>query len=730
MKRRHFSDTAAVGFSNQLMDLADPFVPQNPPLFKAARLVLLFLLFPGFLMAQEDLKVIQNHWVNFKDGPNALYKHLSGQAFGYLEQREQALSQIQTAAQWRERQAWTKEKLMELVGPFPEKTPLNPQVTRRVEKERFGMEHVVFESQPGFYVTGTLFLPKSIRGRAPAVIFCSGHALEAYRSVTYQHMILNLVAKGFIVFAFDPVGQGERLEYFDPITNEPTIGGPTKQHSYPGAQAFIAGTSQATYMIWDGIRAVDYLLTRKEVDPDRIGITGRSGGGTQSAYIAAFDERIYASAPENYITTFKRLWLTHGPQDAEQNFYRGIQQGLDQPDLLMVRAPKPNLMVTTTRDIFNIEGAREAATQIRSVYESFGVPDHFEIVEDDAGHASTRQNREAMYAFFQRHLRLPGDSSDEAVDTLSKADLQVTETGQVLTSFPGKRVFDLNQRELASLPDLPDNLVATAKELSGYQAPEGLAESMMVGRFKRDGYSIEQHLMKGEGDYWIPYLLMKPDIPTERAVLYLDPSGKATDSQINGDMEALVRGGAMVLAPDLLTIGEMGPGGFTGDSNFEGHSFNLWFGSILIGRSITGIHAGDANRLVQVLKQREQVADISGLAKGAMSAVLLHAAAFNPSISKIALVDPLISFQELVKDPQYDPAMIAYTVPYAGKSYDLPQLLNYLQDRSPLILVAGGADSGTLLRESLPSDRGGAIRRVSVKSALDRQELLSKWITP
>ena len=102
-----------------------------------------------------------------------------------------------------------------------------------------------------------------------------------------RHQILNLVKKGFIVFAFDPVDQGERLEYFDPETNKPKSGGSDPWHSYRGAQAFITGSSQVMYMMWDGIRAVDYLLTRSEVDPARIGITGRSGGGTQSAWISA-----------------------------------------------------------------------------------------------------------------------------------------------------------------------------------------------------------------------------------------------------------------------------------------------------------------------------------------------------------------------------------------------------------------------------------------------------------
>jgi len=690
--------------------------------------VLLFL--PTAIHAQEDLKVIQPQWVNFTDGHNALYKHLTQQAFGLLDKREQELAGITSLEGWKDRQAWTKESLMKVVGPFPEKTPLNPTVTRTIKKEGYRMEHVIFESQPRFFVSATLFIPEGTVGKAPAIIYCSGHSLEGYRVATYQHVILNLVKKGFVVLAFDPVGQGERLEYFDPQTNEPTLGGPTKQHSYPGAQAFIAGSSQARYMIWDGIRAVDYLLTRPEIDPDRIGITGRSGGGTQSSYVAAFDDRIYAAAPENYITTFKRLWLTHGPQDAEQNFYRGISAGLDQPDLLLVRAPKPSMMIVTTRDIFNIEGAREAAAQVRRIYDSYGSSDNFVLAEDDAAHASTPKNREAMYAFFQEHLSLPGSSKDEIVDSLSKEDLQVTSTGQVLTSYPGKRVFDLNQEYLKTTTNSPSKQVEAAKALSGYVAPEGAAESMMTGRYQRDGYVVEKYLIKGEGEYWIPYLLMKPDTPTENALIYLDPEGKGTDAGIGGDMETLVRSGTMVLAPDLLNTGEMGSGGFKGDSNFEGHSYNIWFGSILIGRSIVGIQAGDANRLVTYLQEKQGAASIKGVAKGNMGAVLLHAAAFNPAITSVALIDPLMSYQDIVNNPQYDPATIEYSVAGALSAYDLPGLIESMADRNPLLLQTKEVPSTQTSLEqeklrSISSKGNSPIHSVSSKKEM--RDVLMRW---
>jgi len=161
-------------------------------------------------------------------------------------------------------------------------------------------------------------------------------------------------------------------------------------------------------MIWDGIRAVDYLLTRKEVDPARIGVTGQSGGGTQSSYIFAFDERIKAGAPVNYITGFRRLLESIGPQDAEQNFFQGILNGITHADLLEVRAPNPALIGAGTRDFFSIQGARESYAEIRNVYKAYGAEGNIGIVEDDYGHGYTVKLRESLYAFFQNHLNNPG----------------------------------------------------------------------------------------------------------------------------------------------------------------------------------------------------------------------------------------------------------------------------------------------------------------------------------
>jgi hypothetical protein len=662
-------------------------------------LLLLFLLTGLSASAQNDLLVLKDKWLSFTDAPNSLYHYLADQAFILLKEREGKLAGFKDLSDWQKWQAQVRETLFDITGPFPDKTPLNPQIVRVIDKGSFRVEHIVFESIPHFYVTSSLYLPVNPgrKHKFPAVIYCSGHSADGYRSDVYQHVILNLVKKGFAVFAFDPVGQGERLEYFDVRTGKSIIGGPTSEHSYPGAQAFLTGSSQARYMIWDGIRAVDYLLSRKEIDPTRIGITGRSGGGTQSAYIAAFDDRIYAAAPENYLTNYTRLLQTIGPQDAEQNLFNLINRGLDHPDFLIVRAPRPALMITTTGDMFSIQGAMETETEVSRIYRLYGAGGNFSRVEDDAAHASTKRNREAMYAFFQKHLNNPGSPLDEDIKGLTKEELQVTRTGQVSTSFGGESVFSLNLYDAVKLSDSLDKrrsnpdlfyprVLSDAKRLSGYREFKDVEKPVFAGRILRDGYTVEKYLLKGEGNYVIPYLLFKPSQPHNKTIIYLNPSGKSAEASPGGEIEKLVKLGIAVLAPDLPGMGELGPGNLKGDAYFNGVSHNLWYASMLIGRSITGIQSGDMNRLVTTVRTSDSHMEIIGFARKGMTSVVLHAAAFNRDISRVIIVEPCLSWRSIADNRFYDPALIMNSVPGALKEYDLPDLAASLAPRDLVIV--------------------------------------------
>lgn len=664
---------------------------------RSCLIILGVLLSLRISLAQEDLNVLNGKWLEYSDAGNSLYHHFAGIAYEQLKQRKDKISQISTLGEWQERQDYIRRKLNECIGNFPEKAALNARVTRTLDKGSYKIEHIVYESIPGFYVTSSLFIPAS-KGKKtgkPAIIYCSGHSADGYRSDIYQYVILNLVKKGFIVFAFDPVGQGERLEYYDKKTRQSSLGGPTSEHSYPGAQAFLTGSSEAMYMIWDGIRAVDYLLTRKEVDPARIGITGRSGGGTQSAYIAAFDDRIYAAAPENYITNYTRLLQTIGPQDAEQNLMNIVSKGLDHPDFLIVRAPKPALMITTSGDMFSIQGAMETEAEVAGIYNSYGKGGNFSRCEDDAGHASTNKNREAMYSFFQKHLSNPGNPSDEAVHLLSTDELRVTDSGQVSLSLRGETVFSLNMKRALdlekkmnerrrNLQSFIPSVVKSALELSGYSDPTMKNNPVFSGRIRRNGYVIEKYLLKGEGNYVIPYLLFKPDVATGKALIYLHPDGKDAGAKAGGDIESFVTRGYTVLAPDLIGTGETSHGDLKGDAYFSGASHNLWYASMLTGRSITGIRAGDVIRLVNLLSGAGYN-DISGYAVANMAPELLHAAIACDKIKAVILSGALSSYMSIAVHRFYNPFYILNCVPGALGNYDLPDLASALAPRKLII---------------------------------------------
>ncbi len=654
-------------------------------------LIVLLICFDSY--AQEHLKVLRR-WSAHDNSANALYDHLLQQSSVFLRQREETVAQINTLDHWKERQKLISKKLLEMAEPFPERSSLNARVTGTIKKKTFRVEHVVYESRPGFKVTSSLFIPTGVskRKKAPAVIYCSGHGTSAYRSRTAQVVILNLVNKGFVVFAFDPVGQGERLEYLNPETGNSIVGSPTREHSFPGAQLFLTGNSLASVMIWDGIRAVDYLLTREEVDPARIGITGGSGGGTQSAYIAAYDSRIYAVAPERYLTNFSRLLQSIGPQDAEQDIFNFISEGLDHADFLTVRAPKPALMITTTNDFFNISGAKETEEEVKRIYQAYDAAENFTRVEDLAAHSSTQKNREATYAFFQKHLRNPGTSAEDSVDILTREETRVTTTGHLASSAaPGETTFSMNKRYAADLRRIRASgrdAVAAARHISGYQAPTSVETPVITGLLRQKGYSIEKTFVNGEGDYVIPYLKFMPPTPSPKILLYLHPNGKI--GAIN-EIEGYVREGYTVIAPDLIGQGEMGKGLFDRVNYFShaplnGLSYIAMNWGVLIRRSVVGIRAGDIVRLMRVIKGEHPNAKVYAIGVGGTSAELLHAAAFEPGLSGLALINPLISYMSIVNERFYNPDFVEHGVPVALTKYDLPDLAGSLAPATLLII--------------------------------------------
>lgn len=657
----------------------------------------------------ENLNVF-SHWIKWNDPGSMALNHLRTETDKLYSARDQQIAILKTKADWQARQKIIKNKLNEIIGPFPKKEALNPEITGVVQKEGYRIEKIIYEPVPGYYAVGCLYIPDNLRGKAPAILNVIGHDQPGYKEQYYQVIITNLVKKGMIVFVIDPLGQGEHVQYYDTSLKFSAVGYSVIEHQYFGHICFLSGTSSAKYFIWDGIRAIDYLLTRKEVDPDNIGVTGFSGGGAVTGYLAAFDERVKVAIPCSWPTAYKALLDTKGSQDAETVLVGGLKKGISFEDLLEVRAPKPTLLTFTSRDEYlSLQGARQSYKEAKQAYTAYGMEENIQFSEDDAKHAMTPKIRRDIYAFFQKHFNLKGNSEEEKTDLPTVKDITVTPTGQIATYKGGKMIADLNkefsQKLIESLERSRKNIVThvadvktNAKKISGYKAPIPDAEGAFInGRYQRDGYTVELDAMAGEsGEYAIPFLLFKPDKKPKKsaAVIYLHHGGKIADAAPGGEIEKLVKRGFIVMAPDVLGRGETKS--TVGGEYAEGNT------CVLIGRSMVGIQAGDIVRVTNFLKSQSDVdqTKIGAIAFGEMGIPLIHAAAFEPAIKGVTLIGSLISYKNVVNNrlykvgitpiPGHDywhPIWVEFNwgVASALTAYDLPDLIGAIAPRKVLM---------------------------------------------
>jgi dienelactone hydrolase len=660
---------------------------------------------------EENLNVFWK-WARWSNPGGFLISHYIGQADRLYDLRDRQIAALKTREDWLKRQDRVRAALREIIGPFPKKGAMNARVIETIRKDGYRIEKLVYESLPSFHVTGCLFIPDSAdKKRAPAIMNVVGHNQDAFRDELYQIVILNLVRKGFVVLAIDPIGQGEKVQYYDPEIQVSAIGYSVIEHCFFGNQCFLAGVSPGRYFVWDAVRGIDYLKIRPEVDPYRIGVTGFSGGGTVTSYVGALDERVKVSIPCSWSTASRRQIETKGAQDAESILVRGLARGITFEDLIEVRAPEPTLMTFTSRDEYlSIQGAREAYREIRKAYAAFAAEDNVALVEDDYRHWMTPRIRSAIYEFLMKHLGVAGDPAEQKVEVLSREELKVTPTGQISTSLQGESVFSINRKEAGRLlerletvrkkvvPHL-EEVRKSAMRLSGYQAPVGPApEAFFNGRYRRGGYSVGRYGVPGEGDYVIPLLLFAPDAAGRDlpALIYLHPDGKAAEARPGGELEKLVRQGFVVAAVDLLGVGEV--------KNTITRALAGAYTGVMTGRSLVGIQAGDIARVVSWLKQLDSVdpARIGAVGVGTMGIPLMHAAAFERSLAGVVLAGSLSSYRSVVMNRLYRIGLIpneggGHVHPYevdfswgvagALTGYDLPDLVACIAPRK--VALAG-----------------------------------------
>ena len=418
-----------------------------------SRIFPLILFLPVVVLCQDATKDPLNlsGISEFKDDA-MMRNYLRTRVHTALDKRLEKLERLHTEKQIGAYQDQLRDFFGEIIDLKSfKRTPLNPKITGRLERDGYSVEKVIFESLPGFHITGNLYRPAG-DGPFPAILHPCGHTSNGKAADVYQKANLLLVKHGFIVLCFDPIGQGERKQLLDPKTGK-GLHSATGEHHVLGVAPVLLGRGLASYMIWDGMRAIDYLESRSDVDPKRIGCTGNSGGGNMTSFLMALDDRIVAAAPGCFMTTTRQKNEKPGPGDPEQNLFAQIREGLDHPDFAIIRAPRPTLILAATEDFVPIEGTWLAFRQAKRVYTKLGFPERIDLVEAPEKHGYSVRLREGAVRFFARWLQ--GRNIEvfepEKVAVEKEGDLLCSPKGQVIAMAGARPVFDLNRERSEEL---------------------------------------------------------------------------------------------------------------------------------------------------------------------------------------------------------------------------------------------------------------------------------------
>ena len=586
-----------------------------------------------------------------------------------------------------------RDRLMKDVGAFPERTPLNAKVVTSLKKDGYRINKVLFESIPGIFVSAYLFLPDSPEFTAPypAVVISCGHSATGKDSLLYSHAAVLAARGGLAALIFDPYEQGERRQSHDI--------GLCQGHDQIGQKATLLGRSMAMFRLWDGIRAVDYVETRPEIDKNRIGYMGNSGGGTMTSLMNAIDLRLKATVPSCYLTTFTSLCEHLGPQDAEQNVFGQLADGVNHTSLVLIPDSKVAVCCKFS-DFFTYYGTKRLFRLVKSVAAKLGTEDHYAMIDVPGPHGWTEGNESASVDWLRAWLRgekelLPFDMSMYRARDLGfiaerdgDSGLLPEERGCTPTKstldLPGARdAFDVlrdmlaDARKTAVLPPRGAERAALVRKLANVKDPEDTkALVKVISRDTAGDYEILHIAFLYPTGLAIPADLVKlRDAKVSSVVISIGRKGR--ERSFENAAEAL-REGKAVLVADLTGLGSIGEGRFAfyGDAerSEEGTSVMLY----LMGESMIGRRVTDLGVISNWLKG-EGFTDISLLAEDEVAITVAHAdAAFPELFSEVSLLNPPKPWADAF-DPANDgkaPLHYSDIINGALNHYDWPELLD------------------------------------------------------
>jgi len=658
-------------------------------------ILIICTLFLSSAAARADELTVLPEKIDGVSPSDMMKEYLNKQAFKLLEDWKVEYEKLKTPEQISQYQKRMRELFIESIGGLPEKTPLNAEVVGEIKRNGYRVEKVLFESEPNHHIAALMFLPESeeFEPPYPVVFFPCGHSLNGKAYKDYQKACALMALNGLAVLTYDPVDQGERiytLSLFEGIENWNPVAG----HTMVGVGSVLLGRNTARFEIHNGIRALDYLQSRDDIDGERIGCAGNSGGGTLTSYLMALDERVKAAAPSCYLTTWESLLVRSGPQDAEHNIYAQLANGMVYADFVMMAAPRAVLMCCSTKDYYDIVGAWETLRYGNRLYSRMGCADNINLHENDDKHGYFQPVRETATRWMTRWLMGKDERVIEPeIEILTDQEITCAPGGMIMNIKGERSTYDINrdyEKQLAKqrtklwTTKPREEMLNKVRELCGIRRIEELPAPAIdkLDTIERPGYSIEKLIIKPEKGIYLPALMFVPKKATPNgAVLYINEKGKAADIE---SIERMVKKGKTVLAVDIRAIGETIRTRRSWTSQYFGANGQDFYRAYLIGRSFVGMRAEDILICGRFL-QKQTSAPVDLVAVGGVGVPALHAAALEPKLfNSVKLIRTLVNWWNILQSDRSQEQLVN-TVHGALTVYDLDDLRETIAGKISLI---------------------------------------------
>ncbi len=585
--------------------------------------------------------------------------------------------------------AGLRTRFSSLVGPLPARTPIRAKQTGSAKGNGFEVQKIVFQSAPGRYVTCHLFLPENRKGKLPACIEMCGHGLngKGNGSELAERMAVN----GIATLVVDPIEQGERLQLID-SAGHTLCRGVTTAHTLLAPAYMLVGSSMAAQEYFDNSRAIDYLMSRNDIDTARIGAYGFSGGGTQACYLAALDNRLKATCCALFFSSRERTLEAWGPSDGCQWMPYEGRERIEIADMALMAAPKPFLVLDGVFDFVDHWGALRGFDELHRAYQVMGVPERVEQYYVNDGHAAPLASQEKMVRFFRRWLANDSNGVLKPLTTWKGSNMLCTKSGQVNTEYADavssmadcEQAMDkLADKRKAFCAQPIETIRQQIKELLNISNTSSDIETMNTGNKQLRDEREERYQITRSNEYPIPVIVRIPDNCKADApvIIHLSDRGKAFWLS-EQDRQDNTSDGSIHVAADLRGLGESADLFDKNYSKYWNDEYRCAVVALHTGRPLLGQRITDILTLIDFCCHNKtlQGHPIRLVADGESALAAMHATLLDPQIEQATLYNVLRSWRSYISNPiQHN--MMPNVVPGVLAYYDIPDLLKLAKDR-------------------------------------------------